>query len=710
MSTIVTRAGKGSPLTHDEMDDNFTNLNTDKLEKTSADLEPQSAPAYQEGRLWYDLDEKALSYYNDISASSMQVGFEQWVRVRNNTGSLIPDGSVVYVNGALGQNPTIALADADVHNASQVIGLVTADIANNSVGHVTITGLVKNQNTSSFNDGDTLYLSQTAGSLTATPPVGTAAVIAVGIVAHSHATQGKILVSVNDAKDYNKIVSVKDFGAVGDGATDDTTAIQTAITSATGKQLYFPEGTYMLSDSLLGVSDSHFVFEAGTTLQFIVGSSVTTGDAILYFDTCTNVKLIGNGARLVGERKGTGINDIVQGISLLGCTDVLVENFRIYDCAGDGVLVQGAADNTPIYSERITIRDVLASNCMRNGFAVTSCIDGLLENCIAYNTNGKDPKAGFDIEPEGGSTRMQNVRLVNCVGTDNEAFDYSLVLGGNTTPVTNSVGVELLNCVARDSRTYTTTIGFAVLNHRDTMANDGYVRLTACKAMNINNHGLMVRNIDKDGQDVTFDVELIDTALVASGSLIAGVDSPCVIYTNTASSVYADPGGIRGKLRVVDNTRDRTPYYITSAGTPWTDIVLDVDWINTVGKTNFPFMDAGTTRTYISFIPEPYRVDRTSNITLSSRYSNFVLSNKGAVGSVVFTLPAVAVGLSFSFEVFTNQVLRITPNASDRLRPHASADAKYMESSTIGSTALIYANQDGTDWVVKRFGTWTDEP
>jgi hypothetical protein len=30
MSTIVTRSGKGSPLTHAEVDSNFTNLNTDK--------------------------------------------------------------------------------------------------------------------------------------------------------------------------------------------------------------------------------------------------------------------------------------------------------------------------------------------------------------------------------------------------------------------------------------------------------------------------------------------------------------------------------------------------------------------------------------------------------------------------------------------------------------------------------------------------------
>ena len=40
MSTIVTRAGKGSALTHTEVDANFTNLNTDKLQSgnTAASL------------------------------------------------------------------------------------------------------------------------------------------------------------------------------------------------------------------------------------------------------------------------------------------------------------------------------------------------------------------------------------------------------------------------------------------------------------------------------------------------------------------------------------------------------------------------------------------------------------------------------------------------------------------------------------------------
>ena len=36
MTTIVTRSGKGSPLTNNEMDTNLTNLNAFKVEQTEA--------------------------------------------------------------------------------------------------------------------------------------------------------------------------------------------------------------------------------------------------------------------------------------------------------------------------------------------------------------------------------------------------------------------------------------------------------------------------------------------------------------------------------------------------------------------------------------------------------------------------------------------------------------------------------------------------
>jgi hypothetical protein len=51
MATITTRAGKGSPLTNNEVDANFTNLNTDKLEDT--DLSVTTASASSGGTLAY---------------------------------------------------------------------------------------------------------------------------------------------------------------------------------------------------------------------------------------------------------------------------------------------------------------------------------------------------------------------------------------------------------------------------------------------------------------------------------------------------------------------------------------------------------------------------------------------------------------------------------------------------------------------------------
>jgi hypothetical protein len=45
-------------------------------------------------------------------------------------------------------------------------------------------------------------------------------------------------------------VSVKDFGAVGDGATNDTIAIQAALDDAAGGSIYFPKGVYLITDTL----------------------------------------------------------------------------------------------------------------------------------------------------------------------------------------------------------------------------------------------------------------------------------------------------------------------------------------------------------------------------------------------------------------------------------------------------------------------------
>jgi hypothetical protein len=120
------------------------------------------------------------------------------VTARNNTGSQINKGQAVRISGALGQNPTISLAQANAYATTDAIGVAAANIGNNSTGSVIIAGTLTNLDTSAYTDGAVLYLSPaTAGALTATEPSRPNWQMQMGYVEYAHPTQGKILVRAN---------------------------------------------------------------------------------------------------------------------------------------------------------------------------------------------------------------------------------------------------------------------------------------------------------------------------------------------------------------------------------------------------------------------------------------------------------------------------------------------------------------------------------
>ena len=184
-----------------------------------ADFNTAYSPTHSDGRIHYDQTDKTLSV--DIDSANgveLQVGQEEYIRAVNKTGAPIPNGSVVYISGAQGNRPTIALALGSDALAGKTIGVTTQAISDNAEGMITISGVVGGINTSVFSAGDRLYLSgSVSGGLTATKPSAPNYAIPVAWALNS-TSSGKILVDIRSA---NKVQDINDvtLSSVANGDT-----------------------------------------------------------------------------------------------------------------------------------------------------------------------------------------------------------------------------------------------------------------------------------------------------------------------------------------------------------------------------------------------------------------------------------------------------------------------------------------------------------
>jgi len=120
------------------------------------------------------------------------------------------------------------------------------------------------------------------------------------------------------------LVSVKDFGAVGDGVTDDTAAIQAAIN--TGKALFFPQGTYLVGDLSGSTNQQTFRGEGGykSLLRKKSGATnilVHSGNFVVFqglafrgiiTDSTTNVVLNGYNWEMINCNNDTGLGLLID--------------------------------------------------------------------------------------------------------------------------------------------------------------------------------------------------------------------------------------------------------------------------------------------------------------------------------------------------------------------------------------------------------------
>lgn len=226
MSTITLRSVKGSPLTNNEVDANFSNLNSDKYQagaspdfvdtltdKLSLDTAAVVTPGV--GEFGWDDGNGTAALGLKGGNVTLQLGQEQVVRVYNDSGVALTDGQIVYISGAQGNRVAVKLAQANAESTSiGTIGMVTEPIAIGAEGFVTSSGTVNGLNTSALTQGAPIYLSPSvAGGYTTTKPSAPNHIVTLGWVERVHATVGSIYVKVDNGYELDELHDVSISGA-----------------------------------------------------------------------------------------------------------------------------------------------------------------------------------------------------------------------------------------------------------------------------------------------------------------------------------------------------------------------------------------------------------------------------------------------------------------------------------------------------------------
>lgn len=206
---------------------------------------------------------------------TLQIGQEQIVRFVNHTLVDFAEMQVVRIVGAQGNrlSADLAQSNSDV-NSNTTFAVVTEPILKNQQGYATVSGLVRNINTSSFPEGSVLYLSPfVAGGITHIIPVSPNRNVRVGYCVRSHATVGSIFVNIINDPELNELpdvlVQTPQNGEVlmWDGAMSiwRNTAVQ-GFTALSQEEEVYAKRTDIFNDSIMykGEAQVGTVNSAGT--------------------------------------------------------------------------------------------------------------------------------------------------------------------------------------------------------------------------------------------------------------------------------------------------------------------------------------------------------------------------------------------------------------------------------------------------------------
>lgn len=228
---------------------------------------------------------------------------------------------------------------------------------------------------------------------------------------------------------------------------DATDCLQNAIDSGVPQLIVDNMGSdWIINKPLNLVSNQTLIFSDGVVIQAKEDCFHGRNDSLLSGRKLTNVSLIGGGNATLRMRRDDYANSALytkaewrHGIGLWDCNDVVIRGLTVTETGGDGLYL-GASSNG-------TNKNVLVENCnfdknYRQGISVISAENLTIRHCKLNNTDGTNPKAGIDFEPN-----HPGQRLVNCVLEDSELKGnagggvdvYVVNLDGTSPPISIAV-------------------------------------------------------------------------------------------------------------------------------------------------------------------------------------------------------------------------------------------------------------------------------
>jgi parallel beta-helix repeat protein len=225
----------------------------------------------------------------------------------------------------------------------------------------------------------------------------------------------------------SRLLNVKDFGAKGDGLTDDTVSIQKTIDAigSGGGTVLVPDGIYMI-DAVTSIRPKAKV-TIRLTPQAVLRATPNSVEryAVVFINGVSDVNI--TGGTIEGDRnfhKGA-TGEWGMGIQLNGAKSIVIENMTIRDAWGDGVYIGGSASVGS--SESVTICGLVSEQNRRQGLSAVYVNNLLVRDSVFKNTSGTRPELGLDIEPNPGQT-VKNVIIQNSLFSGNSGGGIAIAL------------------------------------------------------------------------------------------------------------------------------------------------------------------------------------------------------------------------------------------------------------------------------------------